>query len=302
MSFEACTVSAPGSLMLMGEHAVLHGFGALSLAVDKRIKVSLLPSLGTDLYIQSALGEYHGSLDALVVQKPFQFILTAVLMYREYLKTGFELRVGSEFSDQVGLGSSAAVTLATIAALAKTFHFKVDLLEAAKHIVRTVQGGIGSGADVAASLLGGVVDYRASVQKMNILPPIVVVYTGAKKPTTEVVALIEQQRKHYPKMYQAIFKTIDCCVAEARLFLHAENWAGLGEVMNFAQGLMDTMGLSNMAIQGVLDVLRGQPGIYGAKISGSGLGDCVIALGSLKTHDAIKPLHCAPSLIGLCYE
>jgi mevalonate kinase len=299
--FKACTVSAPGSLMLMGEHAVLHGFGALSMAVDKRIRVFLEPLAGNVVSIRSALGEYQGTLDTLVVENPFEFILSSILEHRAKIKSGFELRVESEFSAEVGLGSSAAVTLATLGALAKAFDFEIDLFEAGRHIVRKVQGGIGSGADLAASLLGGVVDFR-TFQKIEVVAPIVVVYSGSKKPTTEVVAWVEEKRKKYPELYQAIFKAMDACGTQARLYLSTHNWHGLGNMMNVAQGLMSAMGLANAPIQRVLEALKQEPHIYGAKISGSGLGDCVIALGHLSANKSIQPLDCSPSLLGLCYE
>lgn len=300
--FKICTVSAPGSLMLMGEHAVLHGFGSLSMAIDRRIRVRLNPFENNVVVIRSTLGHYESSLDTLMIQKPFQFILAAILEHRKHIKCGFELIVESEISDQMGLGSSAAVTVATVAVLAKVFDFEVELFSVSKQIVRKVQGGVGSGADVAASLMGGVVHYRNSMQKIEILPPIVVVYTGSKKSTTEVVAEVEHQRKKYPEIYQGIFKAIDTCVERACSFLHTQNWQALGEVMNFAQGLMITMGLSNVAIESILAILRKQPSIYGAKISGSGLGDCVIALGTLATCEEIKPIACSISAVGLCYE
>ena len=50
--------SAPGSLMLMGEHAVLHGKKALVCAIDQRISVSLTPREDARISIVSALGEY----------------------------------------------------------------------------------------------------------------------------------------------------------------------------------------------------------------------------------------------------
>lgn len=302
--FKASRVSAPGSLMLLGEHAVLHGFGALSMAIDKRIRVTVKPDTTNtkNITIHSSLGNYQGSLDTLVIQKPLQFILASILHLQKDIPVGFLLIVESEFSEEVGLGSSAAVTVATVAALAKAFDFEVDIFKASKQIVQTVQGGVGSGADIAASMTGGIVHYRNGIQKIEVSIPILVVYTGSKKPTTEVVAMVEHQRKKYPSIYQGIFKTLDSCVERACSFLQTKNWHALGEIMNLAQGIMMTMGLSTPSIQNILEALRHEPHIYGAKISGSGLGDCVIALGHLEANSSISPLDCQLSSVGLYYE
>ena len=59
MLFEA---SAPGSLMLMGEYAVLKGAAALCAAIDKRIYVKLTPRNDQKIMIHSALGEFSCDL------------------------------------------------------------------------------------------------------------------------------------------------------------------------------------------------------------------------------------------------
>ncbi|MDD2236061.1 MAG: galactokinase family protein, partial [Kiritimatiellae bacterium] len=52
-------MSAPGTLMLMGEHAVLRGAPALACAVDQRIQVDLQCRRDGRLRIESALGTYE---------------------------------------------------------------------------------------------------------------------------------------------------------------------------------------------------------------------------------------------------
>ena len=49
--------------------------------------------------------------------------------------------------------------------------------------------------------------------------------------------------------------------------------------MNVAQGLMDAIGVNNAMLATLVHGLREDPAVLGAKISGSGLGDCVVALG-----------------------
>lgn len=51
--------SAPGSLMLLGEYAVMHDYPALVCAIDKRITVTLVPSDDEVIEIDSALGSHH---------------------------------------------------------------------------------------------------------------------------------------------------------------------------------------------------------------------------------------------------
>ena len=67
--------------------------------------------------IDSALGSYESSLDLLLDDARFRFVLSAINQFKERVPTGFSLTIESDFSHQVGLGSSAAVTVAVLAVL-----------------------------------------------------------------------------------------------------------------------------------------------------------------------------------------
>ena len=62
----------------------------------------------------------------------------------------------------------------------------------------------------------------------------------------------------------------------------------LGEIMNIHQGLQDALGVNNAILSELIFSLRSHPHIYGAKISGAGLGDCVIGLGKVKKNSFSK--------------
>lgn len=272
--------------MLLGEHAVLQNKRAMVLAVDKRIMVTLVPRKDKRVIIHASLGKLERHLDDLVIEKPFQFVCAAILALKEQFTLGFELSIVSEFSDTVGLGSSAAVTVATMAVLLQMLEKQPEplvLLTHAKAIVAAVQG-VGSGADVAASIYGGVVLYQQNppyvLQQFAHTVPLVVVYSGAKTPTPEVIKWVESRRQHYPALYDSLFAAMDCSVGDAVPLIEQENWPKLGELFNVQHSLMNAIGVGSPILNQLTDVLNSMAGIYGAKISGSGLGDCVIGLGN----------------------
>lgn len=284
MSFKA---SAPGSLMLLGEYGVLHGGQALVCAVDKRITVTLTPRQDDTIHIHSLLhGYYTTSLTDIKIEKPFHFVLTALQQYQEKMKYGCDISIASEFSDKVGFGSSAAVTVATVAALVSWLEMKItplDLVRQARGIVRQVQG-LGSGADVAASVYGGIVRYCAqplSAEKYAKSYPLTALYAGFKTPTVDVIKRVQTQFSAHPNLYKTITQSISQCAMEGVQLLRKEEWDSLGKIMNVQQGMMESLGVSMPLLQEMVKDLRNQPGMLGAKISGSGLGDCVIGLGPL---------------------
>lgn len=278
--------SAPGSLMMLGEYAVLQNKNALVCAVDKRISVFVSSRTDTEISVSSRLGKFSCDLSQIVVQPPFQFVFSAIKRFQSFFKKGCDVTIESEFSSQIGFSSSAAVTVATIAALTKWFGIEMsdmELIREARAIVQQVQG-LGSGADVAACVLGGVVAYRMEPFFAERLPnvfPITVAYSGAKTPTAEAVRRVNDYFSKHPQLFQQICQAIDTCAERGIQCVRENNWLELGRLMNIQQGLMDALGVNTIALNDIVEKLRQRSNILGAKISGSGLGDCVIALGTI---------------------
>ena len=287
-------VSAPGSIMLMGEHAVLRNQLAIVGAVDKRITVTLTPHENKRIEIYSSLGNYHTTLDELKITPPFQFILAAIQRYQSQLLTGFRLDIKSEFSSKVGLGSSAAVVVATLACLmslnvgAKNFsplhcNDNINLQQLfldARATIQAVQGR-GSGADVAASVFGGVVAYRMEpllIEKSENLFDIALLYTGYKTATPEVIRRVDARVSTDPEKYAALFKEMGRYSEDAWKAIKEKNWSLLGKVMRLHQYSQELLGTSDETCAQLLGLLNQHPQVMGSKISGSGLGDCLVAL------------------------
>jgi mevalonate kinase len=307
-STTAWRASAPGSLMLMGEHAVLHGKRALVCAVDQRLQVTIEPRPDDRIRITSALGEDECGLGEISPREPFRFIWAAIRQQEEQLRSGFEVRVESDFSHTMGLGSSAAVTVATLAALDGWVGQPLnrqDVHARAVDVIRAVQGR-GSGADAAASVYGGIVSYRADpmrVEPLKTIYPIAVVYAGYKTPTTEVIHQVERQTQLRPTIIRALYVEIDDCVRNAVEAMCRDDWATVGLWMNANHSFMDALGVNDAALETIVRGLREQPGILGAKISGSGLGDCAVGLGSITDwHLPYEVVPCAMTKEGVTVE
>ena len=277
-------VSVPGSIMLMGEHAVLFGHRALACAVDKYIHLILTPRNDRLVVIDSALAGYHSSLDELVDEPRLSFVLAAVSRFGERLPGGFEMKIESEFSHTVGLGSSAAVTVAALSALRAYAGLEADpalLFEDALAVVHQVQGR-GSGTDLAASVYGGLIGYTVKprqVKRLPGLPPISLYYAGYKTRTPDVLKRVEASSRSQTQLYTELYQLMHQTTVAAEEAVGQENWSELGKLMNIYQGLMDALGVCDATIADMIYRLRKSEQVLGSKISGSGLGDCVIALG-----------------------
>jgi mevalonate kinase len=289
MSFPSPNIcaSAPATLMLAGEHAVLHGHPALVCAVTQRLRVRLLPRTDQLFTIDSAaIGSYEGSLNNIMIMAPFKFVTAIIQSYAPYLTTGFDLQIDSDFSHQVGLGSSAAVTVATIAAFSKWLQQELSaeqLYQLAYKIILQIQQ-VGSGADVAASVWGGVGFYYTQpflYQKLNVQFPLVAIYSGSKETTVNVIAKVQALKTQQAEHVEKLFSEIANCTQALYQAIEHENWTQVGVLFDQHYILQTKLGVSNKILETLIQQLRAQPEIYGAKISGSGLGDCIIGVGKL---------------------
>ncbi len=278
------SVSAPGSLMLFGEHAVLHGRRALACAVNRRLRVRARARPEGRVSVASSLGRAEASLERPELPHAFRFVAAVLRHVRADMPHGADIEIESEFPPTVGFGSSAAVTVCALAALRALIGARPEPLRIfldAREVIREVQG-VGSGADAAASVFGGVAAYRADPLRVERLPgthPLTVVYSGTKTPTPEVIRIVEERRARHPEVFEALYDAIDRVSGSAETSWRAGDFARVGELMNVGQGLMESLGVCNRPLGLIVRALQGRPGILGAKISGSGLGDCALGLG-----------------------
>ena len=284
MERESFKVSVPGSVMLMGEHAVLKGSRCICAAIDRRISIRVEPMTERSVLIESDLGTHTASFDRLDLKSPFEFVLAAFRKFASDLSHGVRLRIESGLPADVGFGSSAAVTVATVAAGCRLSGRESSprlVIDHALGVVREVQGRA-SGADCAASALGGIVGYRMDPFELSLVQnrfPLTLVYCGYKRKTAEVIALVQERASAFKEGFIKLNELVHWSVNEALNAVEEQDLKRVGLLMDFNQGLMDSMGVCNADLSSILYQLRAAPEIHGAKISGSGLGDCVVGLG-----------------------
>ena len=277
-------VTAPGSVMLMGEHAVVKGYWAIACALDKGIEVQLTPRADRIITIDSTLCQYRSNLDQLAAEAKLSFVVKAISLQLGKFEQGFDIVIKAQFSHTLGLGSSAAVTVATVKALALHAGQKLSLaehLQLSLAVVRAVQGR-GSGTDLAASIYGGVIAYKVdpcTVEVLNGFPEIALHYVGYKTTTPTVLSIVAQWEQQQPALYAHIYQLMDQISIAAMAAVKSQQWSELGRLMNLYQGQLDSLGVNDLALSEIVYRLRAQSTVLGAKISGSGLGDCVISLG-----------------------
>jgi len=288
MAYNSVLTSAPGSIMLFGEHGVLENNLALAMAIDVRINVEVTLRSDDLINIFSELGQYQTRRSNLHIEKPFEFILGALLFYQSHLQQGLDITVSSTCAHHKGFGSSAAVTVAMVAALDYlTFQEtnKETIFLNARHIIQTTQGR-GSGTDALASTMGKIVAYQIEPFHYQIIPqslPIQLIYCGYKTKTAKVIQLIQEKKSQSPELIDNLFQQMNKIAYKAIEAINNRDLITLGKLMNAHQICQRDLGTSDDTIDMIIRLCKTMH-INGAKISGSGLGDCVAVLGVLPTH------------------
>lgn len=259
-------VSAPGKLMLLGEHAVVYGYPCIVTAISQRLEVSV------------------SKIDDMPMDR--RFIDAALQAWGDGKDYSFSIK--SAFSGKYGFGSSAAVTVATLKIMRPTVENRA-LFDAAYKIVLDVQG-IGSGFDVAAATYGGTLYFVAAgkiIEPLSVQElPLIVGYTGVKADTTTLIKQVAQKREKNPQKVERIFQAIAKLVDEAKQKMFEGDWERVGKLMDFNQEYLRDLGVSSEKLEAMISAAK-KAGAWGAKLSGAGGGDCMICLAKSDKREAI---------------
>ncbi|NLX48063.1 MAG: mevalonate kinase [Euryarchaeota archaeon] len=271
--------SAPAKVILLGEHAVVFGKPAVSVAIGLRlrcrIRLAAVPSLNG---IQ--LGPQNYSY------------VSACLAKRNAPPTA--VLTDSDFPSGSGLGSSAAVTVALLAALAaSTGSFKEDVVAREAFEVECDVQGRASPIDTSTCTHGkGILVSRERESSLlwemskdtrrwcvHDLPvpkmTLVVGFTGKSKPTGPLVAKVKRYVDH-STFARDMVDEIGEVTMEGVRHMSKGDLEGLGRMMTKDHKLLAILGVSTRELDKLVSSVL--PYSYGAKLTGAGGGGSMVAL------------------------
>lgn len=272
--------SAPGKIILLGEHAVVFGKPALALAVDLRISADVRRS---DQY----------SVNRHPMKKKHHAYISASLD-EAWDGPPINIDTDSEIPSGSGLGSSAAVTVACVAAMTCS-KGKIDYEKVAKksfEVECSVQGRA-SPTDTSTSTHGhGILvspdkqeDQLWSIEKGERswhihhcdVPPLkfVVGYTGIHAATGPLVAKVKKLVDSDPGSRKAIDR-IGEIVLDGVQAVRKKDKRRIGELMDEDHSLLNSLGVGHPLLEALVDASRKDS--FGAKLTGAGGGGSMIAL------------------------
>ena len=275
--------SAPGKVILFGEHFVVYGVKAILCSINKRITVTAEKINEKKISIQSNIGSLELEPNQPIIEinsplKPFYYLANKVLQNEE---SGIKIQVESQIPTGVGLGSSSACCVAGAAAISKLFSepSKEEILEMAIEAEKTIFQNT-SGADCTVCTFGGIMEYdkENGFSKIESKPNFHLVIANSniehstEKIVKEVKSFKEKNESEFSNLCNKELELID----DVLELLKKNKIKELGEKIKQNQKYLEKIGISNEKMRKMIHV--GNEISFGTKITGAGGGGCVFAL------------------------
>ncbi|MHA1680900.1 MAG: mevalonate kinase [Promethearchaeota archaeon] len=285
-----CT--APGKMILSGEHAVVHGYPSIVTAVSLRTRVDLttrevksfeliLPDLGLEIN--------EGSFPLLLERTrevfPVFNSIISQLDFDHQVVEPFRVEIRSSIPKGAGLGSSASIC----ACLVSQFHgrFSVDfgrdeLLAFSREAERVFHSNP-SGVDTTAAINGGTFLYQGGKiietldKDFRIDGAFILVNTGIPRNTGEIVNGVKELLERDPGTVRGHFEEMERIVHGIwdGMKLNQLDIVKLGELFTKNHDALKGIGVSIPELDSLVSFAIDN-GATGAKLTGAGGGGCAV--------------------------
>jgi mevalonate kinase len=279
------TATAPGKVILFGEHAVVYGRPAIAVPVRQvQATASIQPArAGRGLTILATdLARVLHLRDA-APDDPLAVMARATLAHCDAPEPDANLTVHSTIPIASGLGSGAAVSASIARALARFLERDLDAatISALVYEVETLHHGTPSGIDNTVVVYAQPVYFVRGqpIQTLAVKRPFTIAVgdTGVKSPTKIAVGDVRKAWEADRDRYEALFDRIGSIAEQARAAIETGAVDALGPLMNENHALLRDSGVSSDELERLVSAAK-QAGARGAKLVGGGRGGNMIAL------------------------
>ena len=289
------SATAPGKVILCGEHSVVYGHPAVAVPVsDMRARAHIRSAdAGSGLYLRAPNIQERLYLRDAPADHPLAKAVRLLLKHLQAPEPDAVLTVTSELPVAGGMGSGAAVATATIRALATYYEVELspETISKMTFEVEKIHHGTPSGIDNA------VVAWEKPVYFVKDEPPetfsigapfqLLIANSGIASSTREAIAEVRHRWLTTPQYYDVVFTCIGAIAKAARAAVEQGALQALGILLNENHSLLNKIGVSLSELNALVHAAQSS-GALGAKLTGAGQGGNVIALVTEETTDTVE--------------
>jgi mevalonate kinase len=277
--------SAPGKIILFGEHAVVYNRPALAVPVTQvQVDVEIQDSDSAGVHIHAPIIDLHADLNTLPADHAIGSVIRKVFSTFEIASPPpLEVKITSTIPVAAGLGSGAAVSVALIRALSLHLAYPLtneqvnDMVFEIEKLHHGTPSGIDNTVITFSKPVYFVKGQPIETFKVGKLFTMVIGDTGVPAPTKESVGDVRLLWQQDQIGTEAIFNKIGEISLEARRSIESGNPESLGELMDKNHALLQQLTVSSPELDNLVKAARSS-GALGAKLSGGGRGGNMIAL------------------------
>lgn len=284
----AFTATAPGKIILFGEHAVVYGEPAIAAPIRSlQARATVTPDItgkSGEIHIEAPDIALSADLKDLRIDHPLHTAITLVAGERNLPNIpACQIQITSTIPMASGLGSSAAISAALIQAFSAFLGQRLteDQISQTTFEVEKIHHGTPSGIDNSVVVFQQPVFYQKGipVEFLSINSPFSVLIAGSGSPgnTRQAVTHVREGWLKDPERYNEIFSKIGQLTRDARELMTSADPSRLGPLMDQNHSLLQELGVSTPKLDHLVQGAR-DAGALGAKLSGGGLGGHLIAL------------------------
>jgi len=286
--------SAPGKIILFGEHFVVHGTKAILAAIDKRVTVTSTFTENKTIKVNSQLGTIEVPISSSHEEvksefRPFVYLANKIINSKQNA-SGLEITIDSDIPIGVGLGSSSACCVAAAASISELFNelSSEEILKMSIEAEKTIFPDT-SGADCTVCTYGGMIEYP-SVEKidntfdLNLLIANSMIPHNTKNSVEKVNKFKENDEERFSQLCDLEIKLID----EVITAMKNNDATTFGLKMSENQKYLEEIQISNDTLRDMISSLKEIS--LGTKITGAGDGGCIIALVKDENMDKVTAL------------
>lgn len=274
-----------GKVILVGEHAVVHGVPAIAAGVRRGVTAMAQPAEEDLLHIEPWGRTLRpASADDEPLARAFDHVLGC---YDDRPSLRIEVQV--DLPPGAGLGCSAALGVSILDAVDKTLGIDRprDALGALALGWERFFHGAPSGIDNTTAALGGLLRFQQASAVRRIAPArpvhLVVAHSGERSSTKEMVALVSRHLEEHPASGRRKLDEVRELVNEAETALQNGEMLALGQAFDRNHDILRSLCLSTPRLEELCRAAR-SAGALGAKVTGAGGGGCIVALAEDTDH------------------
>jgi mevalonate kinase len=284
----ALTASAPGKVILFGEHAVVYGKPAIAIPIIQvKAKATITANprgAPGEVRIQAPDIKLDLQLAELKRTHPLAAAIQEVVStLRVSHIPACTLRITSTIPIAAGLGSGAAVSVAIIRVLSSFLGKPLPDKRVSElaYEVEKLYHGTPSGIDNSVITYAKPVYYIKDqpIKTLTVRRPLTLVIgdTGIQSSTKESVSEVRKAWKAHKERYESYFDSIEAITISARQFIEMGAIEQLGPLMDANHGILRKIGVSSPELDTLIEAAH-TAGAWGAKLCGGGCGGNMIAL------------------------